>query len=199
MTGSTTDTEFRFQPPEVRRRQILDAAAALAVEHGFDNVSIATVAEKAGIAKGTIYLHYDSRQALAAALQADLWDRMLDEPRAIIARDVLTAAEKLDEVISSLVRYEADNQELHHELFHLVGGSHDTPSDPWQASRELVINLLEQGSDDGEFDIPDPRITADFILHAYAGPSHGDHSQDTSQIISIVQELVRRVVHTGAK
>jgi len=195
MTRNTADNEFRFQPPEVRQRQILDAAVTLAVEHGFENVSIATVAEKAGIAKGTIYLHYDSRQALATALQADLWERMLNEPRAIVARNELTATEKLDEVISSLVRYEADNQELHHELFHLVGGSHDTTHDPWHGLRELVISILEQGAASGEFDIPDPRVTADFILHAYAGPSHGDHGQDTHQITKIVQELVQRVVH----
>ena len=194
MDEPSTPSEFRFQPPEVRRRQILDAAGALAVEHGFDNVSIDQVAEKAGLAKGSVYRHYDSRQALAAALQADLWDRMLDEPQAIVERDDLTAGEKLDQVIAALVRYEAENQELHHELFHLTGDSQDVDDDPWQASRQLLAELLEEGSDSGEFDMPDVPLTADFILHAYSGPTHGNHNVAVEQAIEIVQELIRRVV-----
>ncbi|MFI0710010.1 methyltransferase domain-containing protein [Streptomyces inhibens] len=43
----------RFQPPDVRRRQILDAVAALLLEEGYEALTISKVAVRAGVAKGT--------------------------------------------------------------------------------------------------------------------------------------------------
>ena len=118
-------TEGRFQSPEVRRRQILDAAARLAVADGLENTSIAKVAESAGIAKGSIYLHYESRHDLLAGLQADLWRQMLERPAEIIADERLTWAAKLDAVVEHWMRFEFDRHDLYHAVFHTVATDSD--------------------------------------------------------------------------
>ena len=76
----------RYRPPDVRRQQILDAAALLARTDGLDNTSIANVAEAAGLAKGSIYLHFESRQDLIAALQSQVWAEMIEIPPPDIGR-----------------------------------------------------------------------------------------------------------------
>jgi AcrR family transcriptional regulator len=49
---------------ESRRAELAEAALRLWAENGFDSTSVASIAEAAGISKGTFYLYFDSKQAL---------------------------------------------------------------------------------------------------------------------------------------
>ena len=49
------------------RRRIVDAAAALMAERGFAGTSIAAVSQRSGLPSGSIYWHFDSKEALLAA------------------------------------------------------------------------------------------------------------------------------------
>src|SRR5690242_21044928 len=65
--------EANSAPPEAGRRQeranrILDAAAALILRWGYNKTTIDDIARQAGVAKGTIYLHWKTREDLFAAL-----------------------------------------------------------------------------------------------------------------------------------
>ncbi|MFL5625107.1 MAG: TetR/AcrR family transcriptional regulator, partial [Ktedonobacteraceae bacterium] len=61
------------QPQEVSRRQeraqrILDAAAALILRWGYHKTTLDDISRETGIAKGTIYLHWKTREELFGAL-----------------------------------------------------------------------------------------------------------------------------------
>ncbi|MDJ0787303.1 MAG: helix-turn-helix domain-containing protein [Myxococcota bacterium] len=49
---------------EARRAELAEVALRLWAEQGFDQTSMAAIAEKAGVSKGTVYLYFDSKQAL---------------------------------------------------------------------------------------------------------------------------------------
>jgi len=49
---------------ESRRSEIADVALRLWAEKGFDQTSVAAIAGEAGVAKGTFYLYFDSKDAL---------------------------------------------------------------------------------------------------------------------------------------
>lgn len=51
-----------------RDTRLLDAATALFVRFGFDKTSVAEVAAAAGVSKGAVYLHFESKEALLEAL-----------------------------------------------------------------------------------------------------------------------------------
>lgn len=53
---------------KARERRILDAAARLLMRYGYDKMTMSDIAQEAGISKGAIYLHYDSKEALVDAL-----------------------------------------------------------------------------------------------------------------------------------
>lgn len=53
---------------EEREQRILDAASKLIVHYGFDKTTVSDIARDAGISKGAIYLHFDSKDALFEAL-----------------------------------------------------------------------------------------------------------------------------------
>jgi len=77
------------------RRRILDAAAQLFRERGFDNVTVAEVMSAAGLTHGGFYGHFDSKEALINAAmgheQVDRRDRTLPENIAIYADGYLSS------------------------------------------------------------------------------------------------------------
>jgi AcrR family transcriptional regulator len=65
-----------------REQTILGAAAAIAAEGGMGAVQIAAVAERAGIAAGTVYRYFPSKIDLVAELVAAVGGRELDAMKA---------------------------------------------------------------------------------------------------------------------
>jgi AcrR family transcriptional regulator len=63
--------ELGRRDPEARRQAILEAALAVFTAEGFAAARLDHVAEKAGVAKGTIYLHFKDKQ--------DLFEQMVRE------------------------------------------------------------------------------------------------------------------------
>ena len=51
-----------------KRRQILDGARAVFMASGFDGASMGEIAKAAGVSKGTLYVYFDSKEALFEAL-----------------------------------------------------------------------------------------------------------------------------------
>jgi len=74
-----------------RAERILDAAAELLRQHGYRRVNIDDVAAAAGVGKGTVYLHWKTREALFwAALQRETM-RLLDDLADRLSRDATLA------------------------------------------------------------------------------------------------------------
>ncbi len=51
-----------------KRRQIIDGARAVFLAQGFDAASMGEIARKAGVSKGTLYVYFDSKEALFQAI-----------------------------------------------------------------------------------------------------------------------------------
>jgi AcrR family transcriptional regulator len=79
------------QPESYRRTQraqrILDAAAALILRWGYNKTTIDDIARQAGVAKGTIYLHWKTREDLFAALMKREKAELSDDLERRIAAD----------------------------------------------------------------------------------------------------------------
>ena len=58
---------------EARYRQLLQAALQVFARDGIDGASVADIAEAAGVAKGSVYLYFDSKEALAGDLVRHLF------------------------------------------------------------------------------------------------------------------------------
>ncbi|MCL5995505.1 MAG: TetR/AcrR family transcriptional regulator [Chloroflexi bacterium] len=71
-----------------RAHRILDAAAALILRWGYDKTNVEDIARQAGVGKGTIYLHWKTREELFRALikreqlamAADFKQRISEDP-----------------------------------------------------------------------------------------------------------------------
>src|SRR5215475_4500743 len=51
-----------------KRRQIMEGARAVFLAQGFDGASMGEIAREAGVSKGTLYVYFDSKEALFEAI-----------------------------------------------------------------------------------------------------------------------------------
>lgn len=70
-----------------RAERILDTAAELLRHHGYKRITIDDVARRAGVGKGTVYLHWKTREALFWAVLQRESMRMLEQLTADLTRD----------------------------------------------------------------------------------------------------------------
>lgn len=61
-------TEKYHQPAHIRREQILQAAVTLAARDGYPNIKRDEVAERAGVAAGSVNLHFETMTQLRRSL-----------------------------------------------------------------------------------------------------------------------------------
>jgi AcrR family transcriptional regulator len=110
MAGTSVGGTTREQARAARREEILAAARRVFARQGFRGTTIADIAEEAGIALGTIYLYFPSKEDVFAALSQELHQ--------IIARALtdVAPADSLDEAvrvrISNVFAGCAENRDL---------------------------------------------------------------------------------------
>jgi AcrR family transcriptional regulator len=86
---------FRTLPKDQRRERIIWAAKSMFLEKGFDAANMDDVAARAGTTKPTVYAHFETKEALFAAvveLIRGLYSSKLKEPSAYAADPVEAVA-----------------------------------------------------------------------------------------------------------
>jgi AcrR family transcriptional regulator len=74
---------FRETQFEMREEAILDATNRLLAEKGYEAMSMDDIAAEVGIAKGSLYKHFESKETLAAAVMVRLLGQTRDALEAI--------------------------------------------------------------------------------------------------------------------
>src|SRR5579864_8872856 len=82
-----TKERSRHEQREQRAGRILDAAADLMLRWGYNKTTIDDIARLAGVAKGTIYLHWKTREDLFLALMKREYIRLVQDIQQRIAGD----------------------------------------------------------------------------------------------------------------
>ena len=102
--------------PEIRKNEILDAADTLFAQKGFDNTSTGDILEMVGIARGTLYYHFKSKEDILDAL-IDRYNRQILSAAQEAASDSsLTARERLIRTILALNVSQKGGQELKEQM-----------------------------------------------------------------------------------
>jgi TetR/AcrR family transcriptional regulator of autoinduction and epiphytic fitness len=119
---------FREQVLRVREDAIVTAVNRLLADKGFDLMTVDEVAAEVGIAKASLYKHFASKEALAAAAMVRLLQRAWAVIEAQSARSEATAAQRLEAV----TRWALEVQ--------LAGEMPSLPSQNSSLRAELVAN-----------------------------------------------------------
>ena len=102
----------RTKRGERTQRKILDAALAEFGERGFGDTSIVGITSRAGVALGTFYTYFDSKEALFAALVEDMSGRVRAEVAPAIA-GASGALEKERRALEAYLGFVAEHKEVY--------------------------------------------------------------------------------------
>lgn len=154
--------------PDVRREELLDAALELCRTQGFENLRVEQLVQAAGVAKGTFYHHFVSKDALLEALVQRFGDALFDHLNTAAKTASGPAADRLGAVMDAAAAfkvsqtelaypsflYRTDNLTLKHRLFTAWRGQ----------ARQVLLPLISEGRSDGSFNVTSAEATTDVVL-----------------------------------
>lgn len=104
--------------PEQRRAAVVAAARELFLANGVEATSVDAIARRAGVAKGTVYLSFPTKQHLVRAIEEEFDALILDRLRAATTTSPLDATTAAAAWCTALVEASLDNLEVHDFLFY---------------------------------------------------------------------------------
>jgi AcrR family transcriptional regulator len=203
------NASLRKRRKEDRPAELMAAALDLFVEKGFAGTRLEDVAQRAGVSKGTLYLYFDSKEALFNNVIQEGVIPVLVEGEGIAARHQGSAFELLEKLLTNwwagigetgfagipkLIVAEARNFPDMARFYY---------ENVIRRGRALIGSALQRGMDSGEFARRDVETTVDLVIapilmllilrHAMAD---GQNGQDNPQhYIALHLDLLR----TGLK
>lgn len=182
------------------QRQITEAALAIFLEQGITRATMAQIAARAGVAKGTIYTYYPSKEALlrGVVLQAlaqsaayqPLCRRPGETAQALLRRSLLPTMESIERSDrGSLARLILTEAKQHPELARLYK---ELAFDPWQ---QHVQGILRLACEEGELQSQTPEHYARLLASPFwMGMVHNglltDDPQQHVAIAPLMEQLI---------
>ncbi|MFI3155011.1 MAG: TetR/AcrR family transcriptional regulator [Methylococcaceae bacterium] len=165
------------EPTDPKRQAILNGATRMFLAHGYRNVSMEKIAQAAPVSKATLYNHFDSKNALLAAVIAELCESLL--------QTMIQVTIEPDDVENNLTQIATSAVDLIFAedalaIYRLVIA--ESPDFPelgqlfYQSGPQTVLTQLEdyfrQLNAEGSFNIADPVFAADAFFSMLKGDLH---------------------------
>lgn len=166
------------KPRDQRRRDILDAAVRRFRDRGYETCTVQQIAAAAGVATGTVYLHFASKDAILIALQDDfeqgLLQRFSDVADAVLAEEertgtVVDHVETVNRLIDGVVSYCLDHRDASCVIARHLGRAimSDGPVGRPGGLADVVARVIAEGVRLGHVHATDPAAAA-YLLNLAA-------------------------------
>ena len=192
------------QMREATRRRIISEAASEFASLGFDQANINTIAEQAGIGKGTIYLYFENKRELFLAMLRHIATSQLASIRAALAIDG-TVAERLERLFLAFVQLaEEDSNSFNVSMSALYGVNRAFKTEATKLLRDyvaVIALMLEQCQARGEIIATDVEakalmvlsLTESYVLSAKVlGQTQQEIAVQASQVAQLILTGLRK-------
>lgn len=154
---------------EVRKNEILDAADQLFGQKGFDGTSTNDILQQVGIARGTLYYHFKSKEDIMDGLIERYNNRLLSAAREAASDKSLPVYERITRVVLALNLHgpsdkqimehihKPQNALMHQKIQKLI----------LRGVTPILADLIREGIQQGLFQTPFPYESMEMVV-AYA-------------------------------
>ena len=174
-------------------RTILDAALVEFGERGFSDASISRITQRAGVALGTFYTYFASKEAVFRALVRDMSERVKDHvaPHVLAAPDHLAAEQASLQSFIEFVRG-------HKEIYRIIDEAEFVDAASWRdhyvGTADRIRARLVAGAERGEVrgDVDDVHAWAIMGMNVFLGLRFGVWQEERSaeEIAAIAGSLL---------
>ncbi len=145
-----------------RRSEILRAARAVFQEVGYAEARMAEIAKRAGIAAGTLYLYFPSKEALAQALGDDYINRLAESVMPHLAEP--DAAQAIADSVHVALSFSAEERDQLRFLGLTLGLGTGFERTPGQMQlHQMIAQALRERMERGENIDYDPQVLAELV------------------------------------
>ncbi|WP_019535902.1 TetR/AcrR family transcriptional regulator [Paenibacillus ginsengihumi] len=151
--------------PQERKDEILNAAMELFNSKGYEQTSVSDIVRKVGVAQGTFYYYFQSKEEIIhAACERNLASR-LEKVKQLVASTERNALEKLTRLLMDA--YPSDQEAA--VLDYLHQESNSTLHQKWIVAEITALlpyarQIVRQGVAEGTFRVQQPELAAEFLL-----------------------------------
>jgi TetR/AcrR family transcriptional regulator, cholesterol catabolism regulator len=166
MSSRSMDTNGRAMKDEViefKRERILQEAVPLFAEHGFQGVSIDTIAKQLNVTKPFIYTYFENKHALLEAIYERAIESLLDGVDQVFAVE-RPAQDQLKALVEYYVLENLKSASLTSifltEEKHLSEQSQQRVREKHHVFDNKLVKLLKKGVKEGVFVVDDPMLAS---------------------------------------
>lgn len=200
MTEITAQKEKSASPPAPRTdrgrktmRKLLDAAAAEFGEKGYHESSIVSITAKAGVALGSFYTYFASKDAIFRALVGDM-SAQVGQSAAAAMTDADTAFDRERLALQGFLEFAAE----HKEIYRIIDESEFVDPDSYRrhyaTTAERILSRLQEGAENGEIrdDVSELHSWAIMGMNVFLGLRYGIWSDDmdAKQVAQMASDMV---------
>lgn len=180
-------------------RTLLDAAAAEFGEKGFHEGSISGITRRAGVALGSFYTYFDSKDAIFRALVRDMSDQVRDTVApAIRAAPDQIAAERAG--LLSFLQFVRG----HKEIYRIIDEAEFVDAASFRAhyatTADRIEHRLKAGAERGEIrnDVSDVHAWAVMGMNVFLGLRYGvwDEDRTPGEVADVIADLLSNGLKT---
>jgi len=189
------------KPAEQRRRELTDAAVRVFAEKGIARTTVSEITEAAGVAKGTFYLYFASKEHLLGAIKERLVDDILTHATTLYERvgreDWWALA---DATVESVVDFFLSRRDMIHVLVQegVTPETSDLFADCEARIDFMYASAIRAGMEAGAFHVTDPELVGRLLHHAIDGMLHHaivyGEELDRGRLVAAAGELVHKTL-----
>jgi AcrR family transcriptional regulator len=187
--------------PEVRKLELIEAALALFREHGCEQTSVSDIVKKVGVAQGTFYYYFQSKDdVLNAAIDHYLRDHLEKMVRQLIADDSKNATQKLQLVIDASLSLKNGERSFVEYLHTEENASfrHKFMAKSNAIFIPLITQIVEQGVGEGSFHVRYPHETVELLMamfgHLHDRIALSSRPEDCEKIARAAEEIAAKAL-----
>lgn len=150
-----------------KKEQILDISLSLFLEKGYDNTSISDILSNLNIARGTLYYHFESKEAIMDEIIERSIKSVIEEAKGIVFRKGMTVQEKMFTLFSSTSMKRLSGRELMIDYLNQPQNAlfHEKINRSFiQKIVPLLGDIIKEGVEEGIFINAYPYESAEMIL-----------------------------------
>jgi len=161
--------------PEERRIELLKTARDLFYELGYEQTSVQKITETVGIAKGTFYHYFHSKEDLLGQLADWQTEEVLTMAEHKVEKMGGNAVEKFRGLIENIISWKTENREMMITYIRVMFRDENFPlrNKLNQIYREKVYPLfskvIRQGTEEGIFKVKDIEESSEIFLSMLLG------------------------------
>ena len=181
-------------------RRLLDAAAEEFGEHGFHAGSISGITRRAGVALGSFYTYFDSKDEIFRALVKDLSVRVGEEARRARTED-LGAIESEKVSLEAFLRFAREHKEIYRIIDEAEFVDAEVFRTHYETTAERIFRRLEAGMQSGELrgDLEEAHAWAIMGMNVFLGLRYAVWSGDRTaeEIAGCASSILERGIKAG--